>query len=203
MLWRSFDQPARRLPAGFVHPSRPADAAKVPAGDGWLHEIKHDGYRLMIRKTGDRVRLFTRNGFDWSARYPLAAAALLKADSAMLDGELVCLKPNGLSCFDTLHSRTADHRGMLFAFDLIELDGSDLKAVPLIERKAMLAELLATSSKPETNALRIACGLQISEHATGDGAALFRAACRMGWKASYRRKRTAVIDLALDRLSHG
>ena len=105
---------------------------------------------------------------------------MLKANSVMLDGELVCLKSNGVSCFDTLHSRTADPSAILFAFDLIELDGADLKALPLIERKAKLAELLAASSKPETNALRIACGLQINEHATDDGAALFRAACRMG-----------------------
>ncbi len=136
----------------------------------------------MVRKQRGRVGLLTRNGFDWTSRYPLvtAAAALLKAETALVDGELVCLKPNGVSWFDRLHSRTADGEALLFAFDLLELDGTDLKGLPLIERKAMLAELLAASSKPEINALRISCGLQISEHDTDDGAALFRAACRMG-----------------------
>jgi bifunctional non-homologous end joining protein LigD len=190
MLWRSFDQPARRMPAGFVHPSRPTSASQVPAGEGWLHEIKHDGYRLLIRKAGERVRLYTRRGYDWTDRYPAvtSAAAVLKANSAIIDGELVCLKPNGMSCFDTLHSRTADGRAILFAFDVIELDGADLKPLPLIERKAMLAELIAKSSRGEINALRIACGLQISEHGTGDGAALFRAACRMGLEGIVSKK---------------
>ncbi len=144
----------------------------------------------MIRKIGDRVRLFTRRGYDWTARYPLvtAAAVLLKAESVTVDGELVCLRPDGVSCFDTLHSRINDGEAMLFAFDLIELDGADIKPLPLIERKAMLAELLARSSKPATNALRIACGLQISEHAIDDGAALFRAACRMGLEGIVSKK---------------
>jgi bifunctional non-homologous end joining protein LigD len=190
MLWRSFNQPARRLPAGFVRPSRPTEAAKVPAGEGWLHEIKHDGYRLMIRKTRDRVRLYTRRGYDWTDRYPAVtgAGAALKADSAMIDGELVCLNANGVSCFHTLHSRTNDREAMLFAFDLLELDGEDLKPRPLIERKAMLAELIATSTRGEINAVRIACGMQINEHDTGDGAALFRAACRMGLEGIVSKK---------------
>jgi bifunctional non-homologous end joining protein LigD len=124
----------------FIHPSRPTSASQVPAGDGWLHEIKHDGYRLMIRKAGDRVRLYTQSGYDWTDRYPAVtgAAAVLKANSAIIDGELVCLKRNGMSCFDTLHSRTKDREAMLFAFDLLELDGDDLKPLPLIERKATL-----------------------------------------------------------------
>ncbi len=75
MLWRVKARPGRVLPASFAQPCIASEAKKVPDGIGWLDEIKHDGYRMQVRKDGDRVRLFTRRGFDWTDRYPLAAAA--------------------------------------------------------------------------------------------------------------------------------
>lgn len=181
MLWRNDPQPARPRPPGFINPCRPTPADKVPTGTGWLHEIKHDGYRMLVRKTSDRVRLYTRRGYDWTDRYPFAMSSALRlaAKSATLDCELVCTKKNGVSCFDTLHNRLRDREAFLYAFDLLEQDGMDLRARPLIERKAMLAELLAE---------RITLGIHLVEHETGNGPALFKAACKMGLEGIVSKK---------------
>jgi ATP-dependent DNA ligase len=98
MLWRVKAKPARLLPAKFIQPCLGVDSDKVPAGDGWIHEIKHDGYRMQVRKDGDRVRLFTRRGFDWTERYPriVAAALKVKAASFTMDGETVCVDETAL-----------------------------------------------------------------------------------------------------------
>ena len=114
----------RILPAGFIEPCIPTVARVPPSGPGWLHEIKHDGYRLVGRLEGRRVRLFTRRGNDWSDRFPRIGEALasLKATSATIDGEAVVLCPKtGLSLFDELHSGRRDRDVILYAFDLIEL----------------------------------------------------------------------------------
>jgi bifunctional non-homologous end joining protein LigD len=127
---------------GFVPPCIPTRAAKPPVGPGWVHEIKHDGYRLQVRRVRDQVRLFTRNGYDWSARYLAISvtATLLRARSFVLDGEAVVCGPDGVAIFDALHSRGGE--AMLYAFDLLELDGQDLRALPLVDRKKRLARLL-------------------------------------------------------------
>jgi bifunctional non-homologous end joining protein LigD len=93
------------LATGFVPPCIPTRAAKPPAGPDWVHEIKHDGYRLQVRREGDVVRLFTRNGYDWSARYPAISvtATLLRARSFTLDGEAVVCGSDGVAIFDALH----------------------------------------------------------------------------------------------------
>src|SRR5262245_61245438 len=111
--------------SGFIAPCLPSRAARPPSGPGWLHEIKHDGFRLMACRDGDRVRLFTRNGNDWRARYPLivAAVAALKVRSCLIDGEAVCCDESGLSVFADLRRRRNDDRVFLFAFDLLTLDG--------------------------------------------------------------------------------
>jgi bifunctional non-homologous end joining protein LigD len=95
------------MPPGFVPPCIPTRAPKPPAGADWVHEIKHDGYRLQVRRQGDVVRLFTRNGYDWSARYPAISvtAALLRAKSFTLDGEAVVCGSDGVAVFDALHRR--------------------------------------------------------------------------------------------------
>jgi bifunctional non-homologous end joining protein LigD len=108
----------------------------VPAGRDWVHEIKHDGYRLQVRRVGDQVRLFTRRGYDWSDRYPAIAvtATLLRGKSFTLDGEAVVCGPDGVAVFDALHRRGTVTEAMLYCFDLLELDGKDLRGLPLSDR---------------------------------------------------------------------
>ncbi len=105
----------KRLPAGFVIPAQPVKASKPPSGADWVHEIKHDGYRLIVRRDGPTVRLYTRNAYDWTVRLPAiaAAAARIKAKSFTIDGEAVVLGPDGLSRFDDLRRREAAHSAML------------------------------------------------------------------------------------------
>lgn len=188
MLWRvKKPRPARTLPAGFIQPCLGVDADKVPTGPGWIHEIKYDGYRMQVRKDGDRVRLFTRRGFDWTDRYPrvVAAAAKIKAQSFTMDGEIVCVGQDGIADFARLHSRCFDDEAIFYAFDLMEFHGEDLKALPLIERKARLdavwGTLLGTGRRKGRPTWRESGhGILPVDHDTGDGAALFRAACKMG-----------------------
>jgi bifunctional non-homologous end joining protein LigD len=125
------------MPSGFVPPCIPTRAVKPPAGPDWVHEVKHDGYRLQVRRQGDTVRLFTRNGYDWSARYPAISvtATLLRARSFILDGEAVVCGPDGVAIFDALHRRGTVTEAMMYAFDLLELDGEDIRGLPLVDRK--------------------------------------------------------------------
>jgi ATP-dependent DNA ligase len=161
-------------PNGFIAPCIPTRAPKSPAGPDWVHEIKHDGYRLIARRDGDTVRLFTRRGYDWTDRYPAIAraAAKLQARSFTLDGEAVVCGPDGIAVFDALHRRRTVAEAMLYAFDLLELDGADLRPLPLGDRKAKLARLLAR--KP------IASAIVYNEHTDEDGAIVFRHACKLG-----------------------
>ena len=95
----------------FCEPCLPSPAAKPPAGAGWLHEIKHDGFRMLVRRDTAGVRLFTRNGHDWTGRFPLIAGAALslKAVSCLIDGEAVACDDDGMPCFDRLRYRRAEH----------------------------------------------------------------------------------------------
>jgi bifunctional non-homologous end joining protein LigD len=92
-------------PAAFIHQCRPTVTAEPPSGPGWVHELKHDGYRLQIHIQDGRVRLYTMNGADWSKRYPriVEEATCIKV-SAVRNAEVVCLDDKGVSNFDTLHS---------------------------------------------------------------------------------------------------
>jgi len=155
-------------PSGFLEPCRPSRTTKPPSGPGWVHEIKHDGYRLMVRRDGARVRCFTRNGYDWADRFPgiVAAAIRLKARSFLIDGEVVVLGPDGLSDFDALRSRWRD--AVLLAFDLMEHAGNDLRDLSLLERKQRLAKLLGKTRH----------AIQFNEHLDHDGAAVFAHACK-------------------------
>ena len=109
-----------RRPSGFIKPCLPSRAARPPSGPLWVHEIKHDGYRLMVRRDGARVRCFTRNGYDWADRFPaiVDAALRIKASSFLLDGEAVIARDDGMPDFRALRSREPDHEAMLHAFDL-------------------------------------------------------------------------------------
>src|SRR5262249_12625924 len=116
---------SRRLtPIGFVAPCLPTPVAAPPSGPGWLHEVKHDGFRIMVRRDGDRVRPFTRNGHDWAEHYPAitAAAAGLRARSFLIDGEAVVPDAQGLASFELLRVRARGTQAFVWAFDLIELD---------------------------------------------------------------------------------
>ena len=126
-------------------PCIPTKAAKVPDRPEWLHEVKHDGYRLIVQRDGKRVRLFTRNGHDWSNRYPLITEAALRNrnSSFVIDGEAVLLGVDGRSDFNGLHSRRHDAEVEFYAFDILVSDGEDLRKLPLCMRKANLARLLA------------------------------------------------------------
>ena len=130
---------------GFIEPCQPSKVARPPSGPLWVHEIKHDGYRLMVRRDGSRVRCFTRNGHDWADRFPaiVDAALRIKAASFLIDGEAVIARDDGTPDFHALRSKRRGHEAVLFAFDLIEHDGDDLRDLPLIERKRRLFRLLA------------------------------------------------------------
>jgi bifunctional non-homologous end joining protein LigD len=170
-------------PSGFVPPCIPTRAPKPPSGPDWVHEVKHDGYRLQVRRQGDVVRLFTRNGYDWSSRYPAIAvtASRLRASSFTLDGEAVVCGPDGVAVFDALHRRGTVSGAMLYAFDLLELDGEDLRALPLVDRKRRLAGLLSGRR----------LGIVLSDHTDEDGALLFVHACRMGLEGIVSKRLSA------------
>jgi bifunctional non-homologous end joining protein LigD len=163
---------SRSFPTGFIPPALPIERTLPPSGADWVHEIKHDGYRLIVRRDGAAVRLYTRRGSDWSGRYPaiMAAAASLDAASFTIDGEVVICGPDGLSLFDELRRSDSADDAFQYAFDLLELDGEDLRPLPLIERKARLAQLLRRSK----------AGILLNDHIAADGPAVFAHACQLG-----------------------
>jgi hypothetical protein len=126
----------KRLPVGFVVPARPAKAPNPPVGADWVHEIKHDGYRIIVRRDGPTVRLYS-HAYDWTVRLAaIAAAAELIKASFTIDGEAVVLGPNSLSRFEELSRREAARTAILYAFDLIEHNGEDLRNLPFLDRGA-------------------------------------------------------------------
>jgi ATP-dependent DNA ligase len=158
-------------PNGFIAPCIPTRAANPPAGAAWVHEIKHDGYRLIVRRDGDTVRLFTRRGYHWADRYPAIARAAVKLRrSFTIDSEAALCGADGIAIFDALHRRGTVTEAMLYAFDLLELDGTDMRPMPLGERKAKLARLVD----------RRLTGIVLNEHTDEDGATVFRHACKFG-----------------------
>jgi bifunctional non-homologous end joining protein LigD len=163
----------RVLPAGFIAPCLPTKAPQPPSGDGWLHEIKHDGFRVIARKDGERIRLYSRPGNDLTYRFPLIVEALgrLRSRSCIIDGEAVACDDSGRPSFERIRYRRHDASVFLYAFDLIELNGDDLRLDPLEVRKATLASVL-TKAGP---------GLRFNEHIEhDDGETVFRHACKMG-----------------------
>jgi len=148
-------------------------STSVPAGPDWLHEVKYDGYRLRLERDGDRVRLITRGGYNWTDRYPWIVESALKnrIRQFVIDGEAVVLGVDGIADFNALHSRQHDEEVQLYAFDILALDGEDLRSLPLSLRKTNLARLLAR--RPH--------GIFVAPFGRGEiGPDLFRAACNMG-----------------------
>ena len=150
----------------------PRKAKEPPSGPGWIHEIKHDGFRILARKDGNQVKLITRNGYDFADRYPLIVdgIASLPVETCVIDGEAVVVDQNGLSVFNLLRYRQHDHAATLCAFDLLELDGADLRPSPIEERKQHLAWTLRGRHH----------GVAINATYDGDGAPIYQHACVLG-----------------------
>ncbi|WP_225132905.1 RNA ligase family protein [Bradyrhizobium yuanmingense] len=151
----------------------PVKGDRVPSGPDWLHEIKHDGYRMMLRRENDRVRLITKGGYDWTKRYPWIVETALKIRTSqfVLDGEAVVLGVEGMSDFRALHSGKYDDEVQFYAFDILSGEGDDYRRLPLSMRKANLARLLT----------RRAEGIFLAPFERGEiGPDLFRHACIMG-----------------------
>ncbi len=147
----------------------------APEGDEWLHEIKLDGYRLLAHGGSGKARLLTRSGQDWTRHFPAIASALraLPASHVVLDGEAVVLDAHGTSSFQGLQRALgeAPDRIVLFAFDLLFVDGWDLRSAALVERKRLLRDLLDRSASP---------ALTFTEHVLGHGREVFTEACEAG-----------------------
>ena len=139
----------RSGPAGFIEPCLPSPADKPASGANWIHEIKHDGYRLMARRDPVGIRLLTRRGNDWANRFPLVVEAVnhLKVRSCLIDGEVVCCDERGLAVFHILRRRQNEASAFLYAFDLLELDGTDMRREPIEVRKATLATSCARAAR--------------------------------------------------------
>ena len=162
----------RALPAGFIAPCLPTKTDKLPSGSQWLHEIKHDGFRITARKTAAQVRLYSRPGNDLTRRFPLIVETLahLRSRSCIIDGEAVACDDNGVASFDLVRHQRANERIFLYAFDLIELNGDDLRRDPLEVRKATFASIVAKASP----------GIRFNEHIEGDGPTVSPMPARMG-----------------------
>lgn len=161
----------------FVKPCLATLVDHAPRGNNWIHEIKFDGYRIQARLQDGKAKLFTRNGLDWTNKFPSVAEAVAKlpADTALIDGELVAEDKDGVSRFSLLQQdiKAGRHDRMaLYVFDLMHLDGADLKPVPLSERKAALAILLGRGRKRGP--------LRFSESINEAGPSLLKHACRLG-----------------------
>lgn len=169
--------------AGWIAPLKPTLVSEPPAGDGWIHELKHDGYRVQVVIDGGSIRVFTKNGHDWTDRFRCIEqdARLLTAASAVIDGEAIVQDAHGRSDFFALRRAMdeAPERVVMFAFDLLCLDGVDLRDRPLIERRAMLRKLLGEN---ESRA-----AIQFSDD-VADGTALFAAADRLDLEGIVSKK---------------
>jgi bifunctional non-homologous end joining protein LigD len=172
------------LPRGFVPPCLPTKAPHPPSGDVWLHEIKHDGFRVIARKDGDRVRLYSRPGNDLTYRFTLIveSVARLRSRSCIIDGEAVACDDSGMPSFDRIRYRRHDASVFLYAFDLIEWNGDDLRREPLAVRKATLASVLA----------KAAPGLRLNDHIEADGRTVFAHACKMGLEGIVSKRKDSL-----------
>jgi bifunctional non-homologous end joining protein LigD len=173
----------RALPAGFIAPCLPTKTTTLPSGSQWLHEIKHDGFRIIARKSDGRVRLYSRPGNDFTRQFPLIIEALerLRSRSCIIDGEAVACDDNGVPSFDRIRYRRHDAGVFLYAFDLIELNGDDLRRDPLEVRKATLASILA-KARP---------GIRFNEHIEGDGETVFSHACKLGLEGIVSKRKNS------------
>jgi bifunctional non-homologous end joining protein LigD len=174
---------ARMLPGarpgpfpGFIVPCAPTLKAAVPTGERWLYEIKHDGYRVQAHLVEGKPALLTSSGLNWTGRFRSIAQSLgdLPANSVIMDGEVVVPNDKGIADFSLLQAELAAGRSarmLYYVFDLLFLDGFDLRAAPLIERRRVLAELLPVQAGNP---------IVFSAHLEGQGQTIFDHACAMG-----------------------
>jgi bifunctional non-homologous end joining protein LigD len=157
---------------GFIEPALATSMERVPAGERWIHEIKFDGYRVQLQLANEVVRIFTRRGHDWTRRFKKVAddGWHIGAGSAIIDGEIVVPAANGTTDFSVLQNelKGKSDKIVMVAFDLLYLNGYDLRKVPLIERKTHLKKLIAGTA------------IQFSESFEIDGAEMFAHACGIG-----------------------
>jgi bifunctional non-homologous end joining protein LigD len=160
------------FPYKAIHPCLPKPAKEPPPGPEWIHEIKHDGFRILARRDGNSVRLYTRNGYNFADRFPRIVEAVksLPVQSCFIDGEAIVVDANGLAVFDLLRSWRHNQVAMLCAFDLIELDGKNLRRTPIEERKYALANLLYHDQD----------GIAFNKHYDCDGAVVYKHVCALG-----------------------
>ena len=167
----------------FIKPCMPASRSRPPEGAAWLHEIKLDGWRGQLHKSGSLVRLYSKRGNDLSFRFPdiVAAAAQMPIGDVVLDGEITALNAEGLPDFDALQRSDKQAIQTFWAFDLLKSGQEDVRARPLVERKARLAKLIGTQENPH---------LRYVEHFE-DGEALLEAGARLGLGGIVSKKRDA------------
>jgi bifunctional non-homologous end joining protein LigD len=177
------------MPA-FIAPQIPMLAAEPPHGQGWIHEIKHDGFRALLRIDRGKAQALTRNGYDWSDKYQriVEACAKLTCGSVLIDGEVIVQNEKGVSDFAALRAaiEREPHRLVFLAFDLLFLNGQDLRRAPLLERRARLEGLIPKDP---------CSAIQFSDHYDGEGIDLFKGACELGLEGIVS-KRTAAPYLS-------
>ncbi|MBI4697207.1 MAG: DNA ligase D [Gammaproteobacteria bacterium] len=170
----------------FVPPQLCKLVDRPPAGAGWLHEIKFDGYRMQLRVADGEVRLSTRKGLDWTARFPAIARRAARLPDAIVDGEIVALDAEGAPDFAALQAALSEERTdalVFFAFDLLYERGADLRAEALEARKARLAALLPGGGRGDV--------LRYVEHFASGGEAVLASACRLALEGIVSKRRDA------------
>jgi bifunctional non-homologous end joining protein LigD len=157
---------------GFIEPALASSIERVPSGERWVHEIKFDGYRVQVHLANESIKVFTRRGHDWTKRFKKIAdqAWHISAGSAIIDGEVVVPAADGTTDFSVLQNelKGTSTKIVMVAFDLMYLNGYDLRKLPLIERKSLLKKLVADT------------GIQFSESFEIEGQEMFKHACRTG-----------------------
>ena len=155
-----------------IEPCLPRLAKAPPIGPDWIHEVKHDGFRVLGWREAAGVGLFTRKGVDLARRFPLIAAAVaaLPVRTCLIDGEAIACDERGVAVFELIRYRRQDYAVTLSAFDLLEIDGEDMRNAPIEQRKQALARLLTRSYN----------GITLNAHYGGDGAVIFKRACQLG-----------------------
>jgi bifunctional non-homologous end joining protein LigD len=180
----------------FVAPQLATLVDSAPAEDGWLHEIKFDGYRMLCHLDHGKVRFFSRNQKDSSSKFPGVAKVInsLKATTAIIDGEVVMIDPSGRTSFQKLQQAMGrgGATGFIYqVFDLIYFEGLDLTRTPLIERKEVLKELVASGTKSTL--------LQYSDHQDGNGKLFFKSACEYGLEGIVSKRADSLYVSARNR----